>query len=59
MILKKLPHGFWRVESNHGKNMGTFDSKEKALKRMDQIDAFNNKFRKRWFWRKKAMILLI
>lgn len=41
--IRKLPNGKYRVFSEKGKNMGTFDSKEQAKKRLKQIEFFKHK----------------
>lgn len=38
--IKKINDGEWRVFSRDGKNLGTFNSKEKAKKRLKQIEFF-------------------
>lgn len=38
--IKKLPSGEYRVLSKKNKNLGTFDSKEKAKKRLKQVEYF-------------------
>lgn len=42
-FIKKLPNGKWRVVSEKGKNLGTFDSKEDATKRLQQVEFFKHK----------------
>lgn len=39
-VIKKQPSGKYRVQSMKGKNLGEFDSKEKAKKRLKQIEYF-------------------
>lgn len=41
--IKNIGNGKWRVFSEDGKNMGTFTSKEKAIKRLKQIEYFKHK----------------
>jgi len=41
--IRKLPNGKYRVYSEKGKNMGTFDSKEKAQKHLREIEYFKHK----------------
>lgn len=40
--IRKLPSGKYRVYSESGRNMGTYDSKEDAKKRLGQIEYFKN-----------------
>jgi hypothetical protein len=40
--IKKLPNGQYRVLSEKGKNLGTSDTKEKAEKRLRQIEFFKH-----------------
>jgi len=42
-FVKKLPNGKYRVFSETGKNMGTYNSKEQAKKRLRQIEFFKHK----------------
>jgi hypothetical protein len=42
-IIRKLPNGKYRVLSEKGKNLGTFDSKESAKNRLRQIEYFKHK----------------
>ena len=39
-VIRKLPSGGYRILSEKGKNLGTYDSKEKAEKRLKQIEFF-------------------
>lgn len=55
--IRKLPDGKYRVMSHSGRNMGTYDSKEAAKKRLAQIEMFKH-FKNRWR-RKKASNNLI
>jgi len=41
--IRKLPNGKYRVFSEKGKNLGTYDSKEQAKKRLRQIEFFKHK----------------
>lgn len=41
--IRKLPSGKYKVYSEKGKNMGVFDSKEKAKSRLKQIEFFKHK----------------
>lgn len=41
--IRKLPSGKYRVLSEKGKNLGTSDSKEKAVKRLRQVEFFKHK----------------
>ncbi len=41
--IRKIKPNRWRVFSEKGKNMGTFDSEEKAEKRLQQIEYFKYK----------------
>lgn len=41
-FVRKLPNGKWRVVSRKGKNLGTFDSKEKAFTHLRQIEFFKH-----------------
>jgi hypothetical protein len=41
--IKKLPNGLWRVYSESGKNLGTCKTKEKAKKRLKQVEFFKHK----------------
>lgn len=41
--IKKMPNGKYRVLSEKGKNLGTFDSKSKAKKRLRQVEFFKHK----------------
>jgi len=42
-IIRKLPNGKYRVLSERGKNLGTFDSKVQAEHRLNQIEFFKHK----------------
>lgn len=39
-FIKKLPGGKWRVLSQKGKSLGTYDTKEKAVERLRQVEYF-------------------
>lgn len=41
-FIKKLPGGKWRVLSQKGKSLGTYDSKEEAVKRLRQVEYYKN-----------------
>lgn len=41
-FIRKLPNGKYRVFSEKGKNMGTYDSHEQAKKRLGQIEYFKH-----------------
>jgi len=41
-VIKKLPNGKYRVESEKGKNLGTFPSEEQAKKRLKQVEFFKH-----------------
>jgi hypothetical protein len=45
--IKKLPGNKWRVISEKGKNLGTYDSKEEAEKRLKQIEMFKHMKKKK------------
>ena len=53
-MIVKLPNGQYRVESKSGRNLGTYDSKEKAEERLQMVEMFKHMRRKR----KIAMDLL-
>lgn len=38
--IEKLPNGQWRVLSEKGKNLGTYDSYQAAKKRLAQVEMF-------------------
>jgi len=42
-IIKKMPNGKYRVLSKKNKNLGTFDTKEEANKRLQQVEYFKHK----------------
>lgn len=42
-FIKKLPNGQYRVMSEKGRNMGTYDSEEKASLRLKQVEYFKHK----------------
>lgn len=44
--VRKLPNGKYRVFSEKGKNMGTYDTKEEANKRLGQIEYFKKQANK-------------
>lgn len=56
--IRKLPNGKYRVLSRKHKNLGTFDSREKAEKHLKEVEYFKHKDNKRKL-RKKAIIELI
>src|SRR5208282_994437 len=37
-----LPNGKWRVKSHKGKNLGTYNTKEEAVKRLRQVEFFKH-----------------
>jgi hypothetical protein len=39
-FIRKLPNGKWRVVSRKGKNLGTYDSRAAAVKRLQQVEFF-------------------
>lgn len=41
--IRKLPNGKYRVFSEKGKNMGTYNTREEAKKRLGQIEYFKHK----------------
>lgn len=41
--IRKLPNGQYRVFSENGRNLGTYDSKNKAKERLKQIEFFKHK----------------
>lgn len=41
--IKNIGHGKWRVYSKKGKTLGTYNTKEEALKRLRQIEFFKHK----------------
>lgn len=41
-VIKKLPNGKYRVLSEKGKNLGTFDSEKEAKSRLKQIEYFKH-----------------
>jgi len=41
-IIRELSNGKYRVESEKGRNMGTYDSRSKAEKRLKQIEMFKH-----------------
>jgi hypothetical protein len=41
--IRKLPNGKYRVYSEKGKNMGTFDSEKAAKKHLGEIEFFKHK----------------
>jgi hypothetical protein len=48
MTIKKLPGPKYRVLSEHKhKNMGTYNTKKEAEKRLEQIEAFKKKYLKK------------
>lgn len=47
--IKKMPNGKYRVMSESGRNMGEFSSKEKAQKRLKQIEFFKYKAKRKAF----------
>lgn len=40
--IRKLPGGKWRVLSQKGKSLGTYNSKEKAVERLRQVEYFKH-----------------
>lgn len=42
-VIVKLPNGKWRVKSHKGKNLGTYDTKDEAKKRLRQVEFFKHK----------------
>jgi|ERR1700722_3207067 len=46
-VVRKLPNGKWTVKSLNGKNLGEYDSKEEAVKRLRQIEYFKHHPKKR------------
>jgi len=42
-VVVHLPSGKWQVQSHKGKNMGTFDTKAEAEKRLGQVEYFKHK----------------
>lgn len=42
-FIRKLPNGKYRVLSEKGKNLGTYNSKEQAKKRLRQVEFFKHK----------------
>jgi hypothetical protein len=50
-VIKKLPNGKWTVKSMNGKNLGEYDTKEEAVKRLRDIEYFKSHPKKR---KKKA-----
>lgn len=41
--IRKLPNGKYRVLSEKGKNLGTFDSHDKAAKHLGEVEYFKHK----------------
>ncbi len=41
-VIRKLPNGDYRVLSEKGRNLGTYDSKSEAKKRLQQIEYFKH-----------------
>jgi hypothetical protein len=41
-FIKKMPGGKWRVLSQKGKSLGTYDTKEEAVTRLRQVEYFKN-----------------
>lgn len=41
-IIRKLPNGKYRVLSHKGRNLGTYDSRAKAVKRLQQVEFFKH-----------------
>jgi len=41
-FIKEMPNGKYRVLSEKGRNLGTYDSKEKAKKRLRQVEYFKH-----------------
>lgn len=42
-FIRHLPNGKWRVVSRKGKNLGTFDTREEAVKHLQQVEFFKHK----------------
>lgn len=42
-VIRKLPNGKYRVVSHTGKNLGTYQSKNEAKKRLQQVEFFKHK----------------
>lgn len=42
-FIKKMPNGKWRVVSRKGKNLGEYDTKQQAVKRLQTIEFWKNK----------------
>ena len=40
--IRRLPSGKWRVLSQKGKSLGTYDTKEEAVKRLRQVEYFKH-----------------
>src|SRR5580704_15576832 len=41
-FVKKMPNGKWQILSQKGKSLGTYDTKEEAVKRLRQIEYFKH-----------------
>jgi hypothetical protein len=41
-FIKKMPNGKWKVLSQKGKNLGTYNTKEEAVKRLRQVEYFKH-----------------
>lgn len=41
-IVKKMPNGKWQVQSMKGKSLGTYDTKEEAVKRLRQVEYYKH-----------------
>jgi len=41
-VVKHLTNGKWQVQSEEGKNLGTYDTKEEADKRLGQVEYFKH-----------------
>ena len=41
-FVRKLPNGKWRVVSRKGKNLGTYNSRAEAVKRLQQVEWFKH-----------------
>lgn len=45
-MIRKVSGGQFRVVSHTGKNLGTYSSREEALKRLRQVEYFKHKGKK-------------
>lgn len=46
-FIKKLPNGDYRVLSEQGRNLGTYPSRDEAIKRLKQVEMFKHMKRKK------------